>query len=34
MSIADNGDGIPLNSQSKLFDLLSTSKGAGMGLGL
>lgn len=34
LSIADNGDGIPVDSQSQLFELLSTGKSAGMGLGL
>jgi signal transduction histidine kinase len=32
--VADNGDGIPEESQKQLFELLSSSKSSGMGLGL
>jgi signal transduction histidine kinase len=34
LTIADNGDGIPEASQNQLFELLSSSKSSGMGLGL
>lgn len=34
VSIADNADGIPLEAQSHLFELLATNKQTGMGLGL
>ena len=34
LSVADNGDGIPVGSQQQLFELLSSSKSSGMGLGL
>ena len=34
ISIADNGDGISLDAQNQLFELLSSGKGNGMGLGL
>lgn len=34
ISIADNGDGISLQTQSNLFELLADSKKKGMGLGL
>jgi signal transduction histidine kinase len=32
--VADNGDGIPESSQNQLFELLSSTKTSGMGLGL
>ena len=34
LSIADNGDGIPKASQDHLFELLTSTKSSGMGLGL
>lgn len=34
LTIADNGDGIPEPSQQHLFELLSSTKSSGMGLGL
>lgn len=34
LSIADNGDGISIQAQSNLFELLADSKKKGMGLGL
>jgi C4-dicarboxylate-specific signal transduction histidine kinase len=34
LSIADNGMGVPLEFKSQLFELLSTTKQTGMGLGL
>lgn len=34
LAVADNGDGIPESSQSHLFELLSSTKTSGMGLGL
>lgn len=34
ISVADNGDGLSEESQSHLFELLSSTKGSGMGLGL
>ena len=34
LSVADNGDGIPEESQKQLFELLTSSKSSGMGLGL
>ena len=34
ISIADNGDGVSAEAQSHLFELLSSTKGSGMGLGL
>lgn len=34
LAIADNGDGIPESSQQHLFELLSSTKSSGMGLGL
>ena len=34
VTVADNGDGIPEASQKQLFELLSSSKSSGMGLGL
>lgn len=34
LTVADNGDGIPAASQGHLFELLSTTKSSGMGLGL
>jgi signal transduction histidine kinase len=34
ISVADNGDGITQDSQSRLFELLSGTKTSGMGLGL
>jgi len=33
-SVADNGEGLSEESQSHLFELLSSTKGSGMGLGL
>jgi C4-dicarboxylate-specific signal transduction histidine kinase len=34
LSISDNGAGVPLEFKSQLFELLSTTKQTGMGLGL
>ena len=34
ISVADNGDGLSEESQSHLFELLSSTKRSGMGLGL
>jgi signal transduction histidine kinase len=34
LTVADNGDGIPESSQNQLFELLSSTKTSGMGLGL
>ena len=34
ISVADNGEGLSEESQSHLFELLSSTKGSGMGLGL
>jgi signal transduction histidine kinase len=34
ISIADNGEGVPADFKNQLFELLSTTKKAGMGLGL
>jgi signal transduction histidine kinase len=34
ISVADNGDGITTDAQSQLFELLSSNKRNGMGLGL
>ena len=34
LTVADNGDGIAIASQDQLFELLSSSKSSGMGLGL
>lgn len=34
VSIADNGSGIDMNVQAHMFELLSTTKGSGMGIGL
>ena len=34
LTVADNGDGIPASSQDHLFELLSSTKSSGMGLGL
>jgi signal transduction histidine kinase len=34
LSIADNGAGVPVEFQPQLFELLSTTKQTGMGLGL
>jgi signal transduction histidine kinase len=34
ISVADNGQGLSKESQSHLFELLSSTKGSGMGLGL
>lgn len=34
LSISDNGTGVPLEFKSQLFELLSTTKQTGMGLGL
>ena len=34
ISVADNGDGLSGEAQSHLFELLSSTKGSGMGLGL
>jgi signal transduction histidine kinase len=34
ISVADNGDGITADAQSQLFELLSSNKRNGMGLGL
>ena len=34
LSVSDNGDGIPAASQDHLFELLSSTKSSGMGLGL
>jgi signal transduction histidine kinase len=34
LSIADNGDGVPLQAQANLFELLVDSQKKGMGLGL
>lgn len=34
ISVADNGDGISIASQDHLFELLSSTKSSGMGLGL
>ena len=34
ISVADNGGGVSLEDQPRLFELLSSTKGSGMGLGL
>jgi C4-dicarboxylate-specific signal transduction histidine kinase len=34
LSVSDNGMGVPLEFKSQLFELLSTTKQTGMGLGL
>jgi C4-dicarboxylate-specific signal transduction histidine kinase len=34
LSVSDNGPGVPLEFKSHLFELLSTTKQTGMGLGL
>jgi signal transduction histidine kinase len=34
LTVADNGDGIPEAAQNQLFELLSSTKTSGMGLGL
>ena len=34
LAVADNGDGIPDGSRNQLFELLTSSKSTGMGLGL
>jgi len=34
ISISDNGSGIDANVQAHMFELLSTTKGSGMGIGL
>ena len=34
LTVSDNGEGIPESSQEHLFELLSSSKSSGMGLGL
>jgi signal transduction histidine kinase len=34
ISVADNGDGLSEEAQAHLFELLSSTKGSGMGLGL
>ena len=34
MSIADNGSGMDSEIQGQIFELLSTTKGTGMGIGL
>jgi len=34
LSVSDNGPGVPADFKSQLFELLSTTKQTGMGLGL
>jgi len=34
LAVSDNGEGVPMNFKSQLFELLSTTKQTGMGLGL
>ena len=34
LSVSDNGPGVPVEFKSQLFELLSTTKQTGMGLGL